>query len=246
MEKLTIVEINERIDNEYSKEIADLLTDQILFPEYIKSKAVKKKLEEIKNIMKNVGIEDEKIEMFFKLYTPNLIQPGVKGNVRGHKFNLYIKDRIEKMELDENRFVVKFEKRNKNVKTGQIPDWYIEEKTTRKVIIGMNQVALWGGGHQNNRGDNYLNKYIEENKLKQNKSKFLSVVCNHIKITRKNTDIHNLLDRGFRNETLCYINNLENIIRKFFSQEVTKNYSKPSLKNLPPLKPYTKNMLIQK
>ncbi|GAH12517.1 unnamed protein product, partial [marine sediment metagenome] len=34
---------------------------------------------------------------------------------------------------------------------------------------------------------------------------------------RKNTKIHNLLNAGFQNDTLCYINNLENIIFKYFN-----------------------------
>jgi hypothetical protein len=36
--------------------------------------------------------------------------------------------------------------------TTEIPDWYILEKSTGKVIIGMNQLDLWSGGQQINRG----------------------------------------------------------------------------------------------
>ena len=42
----------------------------------------------------------------------------------------------------------------------------------------MNQLSLWGGGQQSNRGT----KYLVNNKLNTEKSKLLCVVCNEIKL----------------------------------------------------------------
>jgi hypothetical protein len=61
--------------------------------------------------------------------------------------------------------------------TSEIPDWYILEKISKKIIIGMNQLDLWNGGQQLNRGF----KYIENNG--NNKNKLLCIVCNKIKFT---------------------------------------------------------------
>jgi hypothetical protein len=63
----------------------------------------------------------------------------------------------------------------------------------------MNQLDLWNGGQQLNRGF----KYIENNG--NNENKLLCVVCNKIKFTSD------------KNNTLCYLNNLENIIKSYFS-----------------------------
>ena len=49
-------------------------------------------------------------------------------------------------------------------------------KSTNKVIIGMNQAALWGGEQQMNRGF----KYLINNELNTENSKLLCVVCNEI------------------------------------------------------------------
>ena len=65
----------------------------------------------------------------------------------------------------------------------------------------MNQLDLWGGGQQLNRGS----KYIENNKHNNENSKLLCVVCNEIQFKNKN--------KAYK---LCYLNNLEHIIRKYF------------------------------
>jgi hypothetical protein len=60
------------------------------------------------------------------------------------------------LNLDSERFEICFEKQCVLSITTEIPDWYILEKSTGKVIIGMNQLDLWSGGHQINRGAKYL------------------------------------------------------------------------------------------
>ena len=75
----------------------------------------------------------------------------------------------------------------------------------------MNQLDLWNGGQQLNRGY----KYIIDNKINTKTSKLLCVVCNNVKINNKNK-IYTLFKTGFDNNTLCYIKNLSNIIKTFF------------------------------
>ena len=84
--------------------------------------------------------------------------------------------------------------------TTEIPDWYILEKSTNKIIIGMNQLDLWGGGQQLNRGS----KYIENNKHNSKDSKLLCVVCNEIQFKSKNK-AYALFEIGFEKDTLCYL-----------------------------------------
>src|SRR3989344_2521053 len=143
----------------------------------------------------------------------NLIPPGTKGIIRGKTFNKIVKNTILNLKLDNEKFEIKFEEKCESNITSEIPDWYILEKTTNKVIIGMNQLALVGGGHQTNRGD----KYLINNKHNTEKSKLLCVICNYIQINSNKTKEYNLFKIGFSNDTLCYIKNLENIINKFFN-----------------------------
>jgi hypothetical protein len=116
------------------------------------------------------------------------------------------------MNLDKDHFEICFEKQCQINITSEKPDWYILEKNTNKVIIGMNQLDLWGGGQQLNRGS----KYLIDNNINTDKSKLLCVVCTMIKFTNKNK-AYKLFEIGYKNNTLCYVKNLPNIINNYFA-----------------------------
>ena len=77
----------------------------------------------------------------------------------------------------------------------------------------MNQLDLWGGGQQLNRGS----KYIINSKYNNENSKLLCVICNNIELKSKKNKVFNLFNIGFQNNTLCYLNNLQNIIYSYFN-----------------------------
>lgn len=138
--------------------------------------------------------------------------PGTKGVMRGNKFNNIVRNTIEKFNLDENRFEINFEKQYDSNIMDEIPDWYIYDKTSKKIIIGMNQLDLWGGGQQINRGY----KYIINNNANTHECKILCVVCNKIVIASNKNKVCKLFETGFINNTLCYINGLKKIIWNYF------------------------------
>ena len=137
-----------------------------------------------------------------------------KKNIRGLKFNKLTKDKILYLELDKDLFEISFEKQHPDHKVSEKPDWYIFNKKTKKIIIGMNQVALWGGGAQDNRGS----KYLKDNKFNTKDTKLLCVVSAFVEIKSKNKTFE-LFEIGIKNKTLCYLTNLGNIINDFFSQD---------------------------
>jgi hypothetical protein len=103
-----------------------------------------------------------------------------------------------------------FEQKCNLYETSEIPDWYILDKTTHRVLIGMNQLDLWSGGHQINRGFKYINNNENIN------AKIVCVVCNKVQLKSTKNKIFKLFQMGFTNNTLCYINNLKNIIESYF------------------------------
>lgn len=139
-----------------------------------------------------------------------LIPAGTKGVIRGNKFNTIIKNYIIKLNIDINKYDIQFEKKCEYHITSEIPDWYILDKSSKKIIIGMNQLDLWNGGHQINRGF----KYIENNKHNTDNSKLLCVICNDIYLKTNKNKIYKI---GFENNTLTYLNNLGNIINSYFN-----------------------------
>ena len=154
-----------------------------------------------------------KKDLIINDYILELIPAGTKGIIRGNKFNSIVKDSIKNLKLNNERFEICFEKNCNACATTERPDWYILEKSTNKVIIGMNQLDLWSGGQQINRGF----KYLIDNKNNTEKSKLLCVVCNKINFNNNKNKAYKLFEIGYLNNTLCYIKNIETIINNYFN-----------------------------
>ena len=204
--------INVRIKQEVFYETLAELTDAKLMSQYKECNSVKNQIKKLSELLIKYT-DEETTQKIIQEYLVQLIPAGTKGVIRGNKFNNIVKQFITKLDLDTNRFEICFEKKCDTHFTSEIPDWYILEKSTNKILIGMNQLDLWGGGQQLNRGF----KYIENNKHNNINSKLLCVVCNEIQFKSKKNKAYKLFKIGFENNTLCYLNNLENIISSYFN-----------------------------
>ena len=205
--------INERIEKEICYETIDKLSDNNLLDKYKNTESVKKRIRLLNSLLCKYDIESNKKDLILNDYLLELIPSGTKGIIRGNEFNNIVKNTIMNLQLDNTRFDIYFEKHCELCNTSEIPDWYILEKVTNKVIIGMNQLDLWNGGHQLNRGY----KYIIDNKYNTEKTKLLCVICNKIKIMNTTNKIYKLFSIGYKNDTICYIKNIESIINKYFN-----------------------------
>lgn len=208
---LTISYINKRIENEICYKTLEQLSDLYLINEYIKCKSFHNKNKKLSNILDKYVDENTK-QNILNDYLLDLIPPGTKGVIRGNKFNNIVKEFIINLSLDINRFQICFEKKCEINITTEIPDWYILEISSNKLLIGMNQLDLWKGGQQINRGF----KYLYNNHHNTQNSKLVCVIANNIKFKNKNKAFK-LFEIGFKNNTLCYLNNLKNIIDLFFN-----------------------------
>ncbi len=208
-----IQEINKRIEGEICYETIEKLKDINMMEEYKKCQSVTKAIEKLDKILEKHDINFDSRNKIINDYMLDLVPAGTKGVLRGNKFNSIVREKISSMNLDISRFEISFEKQCPGYQTTEIPDWYILEKKTNKVLIGMNQLDLIGGGQQINRGS----KYLIDNKNNTDKSKLLCVICNFIRFTSKKNKAFHLFDVGFRNNTLCYLNNLNRIILKYFT-----------------------------
>ena len=210
-DKLSMEDINARIKQEICYETLEELTDAKLICEYKHCNSVKNEIIKLSDVLEKY-IDEETKEKIIQDYLLHLIPAGTKGIIRGNKFNQIVKQFITKLAFDTSRFEICFEKKCEGHFTTEIPDWYILEKSSNKIIIGMNQLDLWGGGQQLNRAS----KYIENNKHNNENSKLLCVVCNEIQFKSIKNKAYKLFVNGFENNTLCYLNNLQNIITSYF------------------------------
>jgi hypothetical protein len=137
--------INNRINEEICYDTINKLKDINLIVEYKKCESVKNKIKKLELILDKNNIEISKKDSILDDYIFDLIPAGTKCVIRGNIFNKIVKNHIISLKLNNDRFEICFEKQCKSNITTEIPDWYIFEKRTGKIIIGMNQLDLWNG-----------------------------------------------------------------------------------------------------
>jgi len=206
-----VEQINSRIRAEFNESMCNELQESKLLPRYIQSPSFKSaRFKWEQSLSPYMSSDNIKTFTQSDWFMNEIIQAGTKGVIRGNRFNELIKEQIMGFALDPEKYDVCFEKRCPTVPTGERPDWYICEKTTNKTLIGMNQLDLWSGGHQCNRGNKYVNMPFTDT------SKVVSVVCNFITIKHTNNKTYELFKLGFENNTLCYPGGLYFIVQDFF------------------------------
>lgn len=172
----------------------------------------------LENHLKAIDVPENTINKIVKdknVLKDFCVQPGTKGAIRGYEFNMIVKKRLEQITKfipNNSDFVLVFEQKINNL-TKEIPDWYIQQRSTKKMIIGMNQIDLWSGGQQTNRGSKYI---LNENYHNNNDVKFLSVVCKHIQVDNENSKVYTLLLKGLQCGRITYLNGLKDTIYDYF------------------------------
>lgn len=188
------------------------LTDAKLMKKYKATPSAQKRITELTDCLHSAGVNKavtRKIMNHTKILDTFCVPPGTKGVVRGNAFNAIVRKKlitICKSVGDDLHLA--FE--TKVSCCSEIPDWTIVQQSTKKLLIGMNQIDLWTGGQQINRGW----KYIFESTKKQ--TKILCVVCKYYQLRSTRNRMYKLFQHGFRYNRLCYLNNLENLIRQYF------------------------------
>lgn len=226
--------INKIIQSQVCHQAIGQLSDELLTPLYLQTKSVKTKIDEENAFLdKFIALLAEHPPEVAKtiIMTDRILQlipAGTKGVMRGNQFNTIVKDKICSFNLSAERFDIQFEKQCPIQTTSEIPDWYITEKETGRSIIGMNQLDLWSGGQQTNRGS----KYIIKSEHNTQNSKLVCVVCNYTQLKSDKSKEYKLFETGFQNKTLCYLNNLQNIIDDYYSDKTELNYSDKTELNL--------------
>lgn len=110
MTELSMDAINSRIKKEFCSASYTELTDEKLLVEYKNSTSVKNNIKKLENILEKY-IDEETKQKIIQEYLFQLIPAGTKGVIRGKKFNDLVKQYILKLELDETKYDIKFEKK---------------------------------------------------------------------------------------------------------------------------------------
>ncbi len=195
-----IDEINRLIDEQYDELIERQLSDENLQDIFLQQSSSQENIRYFHNlfekIIKNDELSDDrKIEMIINQLKldDKIISHGTKGTIRGKTFNTIVQEKINSMELDSELFEVKFDT--------EYSDFSIKEKETGKEIVGINYLK------------NNLGKYIDS---QQNKRKKVLCVIAKKENFSNITKIFQTYEKGLKNDTICFVRNLPNIINNFF------------------------------
>jgi len=116
------------------------------------------------------------------------------------------------------QFIIEFESQHPCFECFDKPDFYIYHPESKRLLIGMNQLDLWSGGHQKNRASKYVTDDRFHSDFKSDLIiHFVSIVCSFTKIKNKKDKKYKLFKIGFETKRLCYLNGLKNIIDGFFN-----------------------------
>ena len=128
--------------------------------------------------------------------------------------NNIIKNKILSFTFLDEDYDIQFEKKCINLTTDEIPDFYILNTKLNKAIIGMNQISLIGGGHQTNRASKYIfnNKSNDDNKT-------ICLIAEYPKLIKSKNKTYKIFSKGFENNILLYLSDLESIIKEYFKIE---------------------------
>ena len=205
--------LNKQIRDKYlpNKEYWNKLDDRELFNLYVEQPAVKKNKQDFQDNLLKYEIPTDVVDKLFSdkaFMLKYIIPPSVKSTIRGNKFNNLVKDAILSLNLSED-FEICFEKNCKEFNTSEIPDFYV--KNNEKIMIGFNQIDLWEGGHQTNRGS----KYIINNQSTDD-VKIVCVITKYPELLKTKRKKYKIFKEGFDKNILFYITGLLDYIKDYF------------------------------
>jgi hypothetical protein len=190
------------------------LNDDRLIANYCQTRSVKKRCELLQTILVDAGLSYYKAcQVSKKLLLQFLIPAGTKSKVRGDRFNAIIAKEIticlKKLKINHS---VIFDLEKKNSQFHEIPDWIITKND--KLLVGFNQISLFGGGHQINRASKYILDESMHDRLTTKNIKMVCVVKDlPIKNGGKSKDI---FLKGIEKKRIYCIGGIKKLLQEYF------------------------------
>lgn len=197
-------------------ELTELL-DETLFEQYLISPSVQSRLEEVRGIMRQSRIKVSTSQTLMRKLVPFMIPAGVKAKVRGDAFNSIVAKELKKSikRCKVSSTCLRLEEACKHVY--EIPDWTLYNRKTNQMLIGYNQIDLWGGGHQINRASKYVLDDCLHRRLQRQGIKIVCVV--HAKLptnTKKDSKMEAICRTGCDKKRIIYREDLYDLVFDFY------------------------------
>jgi hypothetical protein len=210
---INIKHLNAEILQQYDRYTEDKFKDIQLMSSYITSPSMKngvlKKLDEVQ---KELKLDERQTRMFMKKMLPLVIPPGVKANIRGQVFNKYIKNILCNFAKGK-KVTVEFEKKVSDM--SEIADWVMHLEGGR-TIIGYNQLDIWNGGAQINRGGKYVLDEGLHRRLKKKNTFIVCIVARKLILKGSESKLARIINVGLRHNILMWPKGLKTYINQMY------------------------------
>lgn len=212
---MTVRQVNDRLRDDVCRDTLAAISDETLSPLFEQSPDIKKLLRGIDDVLFVADIHASVHANIYNRIRPLLIPEAVKTATRIRVFYEIVETAITAIGLSSDRFDVAFNTRCPLPAVDHVPDWYILEKATNKLLVGMNQLNLSGRSNHTRRATAYIESGADDN----SNLKYLCVLGNHERALVKGPT-HALFVAGFKHTTICFVKQLRDVITAYFAPRV--------------------------
>jgi len=145
---------------------------------------------------------------------PFITPVGAKSNAHGHAFNKIVCQEIQK--ICAKKKYLNFTAEYKHKMFHERLDWIITNKKTNNTICGYNQIDLWSGGHQLNRGSKYVLDDHLHTRLKRRGLTLVNIVLDGPQRLNKNTKVFKIISHGVKKNRLFTLSSFKEFLNKMF------------------------------
>lgn len=195
-----------------SKELASLFNKHLDKKVY-SSPSVIATIEKLELILDKYKVPPTKSQKILDEIIPYAIPNGVKACVRGNQFNRIV-EKIIKSKIRRHKHII-FTKEVKHDLLHEKLDWMLYNSKSKKTLIGFNQIDLWSGGHQLNRGSKYVLDQNMHSRLSKRRIKLVNVIAASPKSLTCNSKAYKILSTGILRNRICTLNRLKAMVSSF-------------------------------
>ena len=175
-----------------------------------RSKALIAKKAKVVTVLKKHNVKQ--IDKVMIDLIPFIVPVGAKSNARGHAFNKIVCEELRRI-CSKKKYLTFVAEYNHKLFHERL-DWMIINTKTNQNICGYNQIDLWSGGHQLNRGSKYVLDDHLHKRLKLKKLSLVNIVLDGPVSLRKNTKVFKIVSHGVKNNRLFTLSMFKKFLNK--------------------------------
>lgn len=198
---MNVEEVNKQIKRNICFNTIYRLSDEVLLLNFKKTISGHRIVSNLTEILKEK--DQYELEDIIDKHLSKFISNQTKSQVRKKCFDTIVNETIDNLHLNRNCFEIRMKEDN--------ADWLIRELGTNKILLGINSIDIWKNHYRFKKGYDCVYR-----KPEYPNEKTVCVIASFIHFQNDKRKTFQMFEKGFNENSLCYLKNLHNIIRKYF------------------------------